>query len=83
MLTRWLNRDVRFHNLGTQSEESAKTGGALSGVTSGFLLGFAFAFGWTPCIGPILAAVLALAANAETISRGRLSLIYHQFGPTQ
>src|ERR1700726_4106657 len=69
-LTRWLNRDVRFHNLGSQTAEEAKAGGALSGVTSGFLLGFAFAFGWTPCIGPILAAVLALAANAETISRG-------------
>jgi len=43
-LTRWLNRDVRFHNLGAQTEESAKSRGALSGVTSGFLLGFAFAF---------------------------------------
>ena len=69
-LTRWLNRDVRFHNLGGQTEEQAKSGGALSGVTSGFLLGFAFAFGWTPCIGPILAAVLVLAANtADDFSR--------------
>jgi cytochrome c-type biogenesis protein len=79
-LTRWLNRDVRFHNLGTQTEESAKSGGALSGVTSGFLLGFAFAFGWTPCIGPILAAVLALAANAETISRGVFLLAVYSAG---
>ncbi len=79
-LTRWLNRDVRFHNLGTQTEEQAKSGGALSGVTSGFLLGFAFAFGWTPCIGPILAAVLALAANAETISRGVFLLAVYSAG---
>jgi cytochrome c biogenesis protein CcdA len=79
-LTRWLNRDVRFHNLGTQTEESAKSGGALSGITSGFLLGFAFAFGWTPCIGPILAAVLALAANAETISRGVFLLAVYSAG---
>jgi cytochrome c-type biogenesis protein len=79
-LTRWLNRDVRFHNLGTQTAEQGKSGGALSGVTSGFLLGFAFAFGWTPCIGPILAGVLALAANAETISRGVFLLAVYSSG---
>jgi cytochrome c biogenesis protein CcdA len=79
-MTRWLNRDVRFRNLGGQTEEQAKAGGALSGVTSGFLLGFAFAFGWTPCIGPILAAVLVLAANAETISRGVFLLAVYSAG---
>jgi cytochrome c-type biogenesis protein len=79
-MTRWLNRDVRFHDLGGQTEEQAKKGGALSGVTSGFLLGFAFAFGWTPCIGPILAAVLVLAANAETISRGVFLLAVYSAG---
>src|ERR1700736_3183644 len=79
-LTRWLNRDVRFHNLGTQTDEQAKSGGALSGVTSGFLLGFAFAFGWTPCIGPILAAVLVLAANTQTLSRGVFLLAVHWAG---
>jgi cytochrome c-type biogenesis protein len=79
-LTRWLNRDVRFRNLGGQTEEQAKTGGALSGMTSGFLLGFAFAFGWTPCIGPILAAVLVLAANQETISRGVFLLAIYSAG---
>jgi len=79
-MTRWLNRDVRFHDLGGQTEEQAKKGGALSGVTSGFLLGFAFAFGWTPCIGPILAAVLVLAANAETISKGVFLLAVYSAG---
>ena len=79
-LTRWLNRDVRFHNLGSQTAEEAKAGGALSGVTSGFLLGFAFAFGWTPCIGPILAAVLVLAANTQTISRGVFLLAVYSAG---
>jgi len=79
-LTRWLNRDFRFQNLGGQAEEQAKSGGGLSGVTSGFLLGFAFAFGWTPCIGPILAAVLVLAANAETISRGVFLLAIYSAG---
>jgi cytochrome c-type biogenesis protein len=79
-LTRWLNRDIRFRNLGGQTDEQAKSGGSLSGVTSGFLLGFAFAFGWTPCIGPILAAVLVLAANAETIPRGVFLLAVYSAG---
>lgn len=79
-MTRWLNRDVRFHNLGAQTGPEGKAGGALSGVTSGFLLGFAFAFGWTPCIGPILAAVLVLAANTETISRGVFLLAVYSAG---
>jgi cytochrome c-type biogenesis protein len=79
-LTRWLNRDLRFHSLGSQTPEQAQSGGALSGVTSGFLLGFAFAFGWTPCIGPILAAVLVLAANTQTISRGVFLLAIYSAG---
>ncbi len=58
-LSRWLNRDVRFHRLGGKP-----------GALGGFLMGFAFAFGWTPCIGPILAAVLTLAATEGTVTRG-------------
>jgi cytochrome c-type biogenesis protein len=59
LISRWLNRDVHFRHMGGQP-----------GVVSGFLLGFAFAFGWTPCIGPILTAVLALAATQGTVGRG-------------
>ena len=79
-MARWLNRDVHFRNLGGQSVEETKPRGAFSGVTSGFLLGFAFAFGWTPCIGPILAAVLVLAANTETILRGVFLLAVYSAG---
>jgi cytochrome c-type biogenesis protein len=68
-LTRWLNRDVRLHTSSTQP-----------GIWSGFLLGFAFAFGWTPCIGPILATVLALAAASDTIARGVLLLAVYSAG---
>ena len=78
-LTRWLNRDVHFRNLGGSSREEKKSG-PLAGVLSGFLLGFAFAFGWTPCIGPILAGVLAMAATSETISRGVLMLAVYSAG---
>jgi cytochrome c-type biogenesis protein len=68
-LTRWLNRDVHFRKLGGQP-----------GVASGFLMGFAFAFGWTPCIGPILAGVLAVAATRETIGQGILLLAFYSAG---
>jgi cytochrome c-type biogenesis protein len=68
-MARWLNRDVHF-----------RSGAAQPGIWSGFLLGFAFAFGWTPCIGPILATVLALAAASDTIARGVLLLAVYSAG---
>jgi cytochrome c-type biogenesis protein len=45
-----------------------------------FLMGFAFAFGWTPCIGPILAAILALAAQRETVFQGMFLLAVYSAG---
>jgi cytochrome c-type biogenesis protein len=68
-LAKWLNRDVHLRSGSTQR-----------GIWSGFLLGFAFAFGWTPCIGPILASVLALAAASDTIARGVLLLAIYSAG---
>jgi len=68
-LARWLNRDVHLRTKASQP-----------GIWSGFLLGFAFAFGWTPCIGPILATVLALAAASDTIARGVLLLAVYSAG---
>lgn len=44
--------------------------GAASGPLGGFLLGLAFAIGWTPCIGPVLAAVLSVAASRDTAWEG-------------
>ena len=79
MLTRWLNRDMHFRNLGGQTKQDTDAG-PFAGVLSGFLLGFAFAFGWTPCIGPILAGVLAMAATSETISRGVFMLAIYSAG---
>jgi cytochrome c-type biogenesis protein len=68
-LAQWLNRDVHLRSSSKQP-----------GIWSGFLLGFAFAFGWTPCIGPILASVLALAAASDTIARGVLLLAIYSAG---
>lgn len=41
-----------------------------AGYAGAYLMGLAFAFGWTPCIGPVLAAILAVAASEQTIWRG-------------
>jgi cytochrome c-type biogenesis protein len=68
-LARWLNRDVHLRSSVAQP-----------GLWSGFFLGFAFAFGWTPCIGPILSAVLILAARSDTIARGVLLLAVYSAG---
>jgi cytochrome c-type biogenesis protein len=69
-LTRWLNRDVHLRNVG----------GNRPGIFSGFLLGFAFAFGWTPCIGPILTSVLAVAAMHDHVIEGVILLAFYSAG---
>src|SRR5262245_38040696 len=40
------------------------------GLWGAYAMGLAFAFGWTPCIGPILAAILAVAASEATVAKG-------------
>ena len=61
-----LYRQARFH---TRIE-----GASLAGA---FVMGLAFAFGWTPCIGPVLATVLTLAANEGSMGAGvRLLFVY-------
>ncbi len=45
-----------------------------------FLLGVAFVLGWTPCVGPILAGVLSLAAKENTVSQGILMLFVYSLG---
>ena len=45
-----------------------------------FIVGMAFGFGWTPCIGPILGSILALAATEETISKAILLLCCYSLG---
>ena len=45
-----------------------------------YVLGLAFAFGWTPCIGPILAAILAVAGTETSVGRGALLLAVYSAG---
>src|SRR5262245_7845945 len=61
-----LYREARLH---------ADTQGA--SLLGAYVMGLAFAFGWTPCIGPVLATVLTLAANEASLGAGvRLLLVY-------
>jgi cytochrome c-type biogenesis protein len=53
---------------------------AAPGMGRAFVAGIFFAFGWTPCVGPILAGILALAATAETLSYGVLLLAAYSLG---
>lgn len=50
------------------------------GLLGAFLIGLAFAFSWTPCIGPILAGILALAATQKTIVKGMFLLGIYSLG---
>jgi cytochrome c-type biogenesis protein len=50
------------------------------GLFGAFLVGMAFAFGWTPCIGPILAAILAIASQQETVGNGIMLLGIYSLG---
>ena len=45
-----------------------------------YVIGLAFGFGWTPCIGPILGSILALASIEETLSRAVILLIFYSLG---
>ncbi len=51
-----------------------------SRIWSVFIVGMAFGFGWTPCIGPILGSILALASTEENISKGMLLLTFYSLG---
>ena len=51
-----------------------------SGIFSSILVGMAFGFGWTPCIGPILGSILALASIEQSLNRGILLLIFYSLG---
>ncbi|MQW58646.1 cytochrome c biogenesis CcdA family protein [Sinorhizobium meliloti] len=65
----WFERDLRFHG--------SIPGGRPLGA---FLLGVAFAFGWTPCIGPVLGAILTVSALSSTASAGIVLLAIYSLG---
>ena len=65
----WLQREFRLHlNL---------SGGRL---VAAYIIGVAFAFGWTPCIGPVLGAILTTSALAATVPQGVILLGLYSLG---
>jgi cytochrome c-type biogenesis protein len=66
---RLMNQEARFHL-------DLAGGRALSA----FLLGIVFAFGWTPCIGPVLGAILTLSASTADVVKGSLLLAVYSLG---
>lgn len=51
-----------------------------AGILGSFLIGVGFAAGWTPCIGPILATILMMAASSDTLLQGVFLLIVYSLG---
>jgi cytochrome c-type biogenesis protein len=65
----WLERDVRYH--------AALEGGR---PLAAYILGLAFAFGWTPCIGPVLGAILTVSATSASVMDGVALLAIYSAG---
>ncbi len=61
-------------------EKRFQTGGRSLGLFGAFVVGLAFAFGWTPCIGPILAAILAIASQQDSVGKGVVLLTSYSLG---
>jgi cytochrome c-type biogenesis protein len=65
----FLNYEKRFH---LQDKKL--------GILGSFAVGSAFAFGWTPCIGPVLAGILAIASQQDTVMQGIVLLFSYSLG---
>lgn len=65
----WLQRDIRYHG--------ALPRGRLPGA---YVLGLAFGFGWTPCIGPVLGAILTVGAMSSSATAGIILLATYSLG---
>lgn len=65
----FLNREARYH------QESKPIG-----LLGAYGVGLAFAFGWTPCIGPVLGAILSVAATDQNVGQGMALLAVYSLG---
>lgn len=65
----FLHADTRYHH-----DDRPR------GIIGAYTIGLAFALGWTPCIGPILAAILAVAASEDSVAKGAFLLAVYSAG---
>lgn len=61
-------------------EARFQSGGKPATVSGAYVMGLAFAFGWTPCIGPVLGAILGVAASRQTVGDGAALLAIYSLG---
>jgi cytochrome c-type biogenesis protein len=61
-------------------EKRAEVKAKPMGLVGAYVVGLAFAFGWTPCIGPILGAILLVASQQDTVGKGVLLLSSYSLG---
>ncbi|MCA6122203.1 cytochrome c biogenesis protein CcdA [Bradyrhizobium sp. WSM 1704] len=66
--------------IGLLMREGRMTAPKPVGLWGAYVMGLAFAFGWTPCIGPILAAILSIAAAEATVTKGAGLLAVYSAG---
>lgn len=66
--------------LGLFYREARFQGAGGAGIAGSFVMGLAFAFGWTPCIGPVLGVILAVAGSRETVGEGAALLGVYSAG---
>ena len=64
-----LHREARYH-----------ADSRPAGLVGAYVIGLAFAFGWTPCIGPVLSAILAVAAGEDSVRQGVSLLFVYSLG---
>jgi cytochrome c-type biogenesis protein len=64
-----LHREARYH-----------ADSRPAGLVGAYVIGLAFAFGWTPCIGPVLGAILAVAAGEDSVRQGVSLLFIYSLG---
>ena len=65
----FLHREARYHHASRPA-----------GLIGAYAIGLAFAFGWTPCIGPVLAAILSIAASEKDVAKGAGLLALYSLG---